>query len=89
MQKDSPVHLLEVHLEKGMHCVDCHFIQDSHGNSNCTAKCGAAIEIQCTDCHGDIDRKAAWRLGRRPPADADQAGRPRPTAATPTAMAAA
>ena len=60
MQKDSPVHLLDVHLEKGMHCVDCHFIQDSHGNSKLYGEVRAAIEIQCTDCHGDIDRKAAW-----------------------------
>src|SRR5262249_53995229 len=28
-----PVHLLDVHLEKGMHCIDCHFIQDVHGNT--------------------------------------------------------
>src|SRR5262249_35834280 len=27
-----PVHLMDIHLEKGMHCVDCHFTQDSHGN---------------------------------------------------------
>ena len=28
-----PVHLLDIHLEKGMHCVDCHFVQDVHGNT--------------------------------------------------------
>src|SRR4029077_3062930 len=26
------VHLKDIHLEKGMHCIDCHFEQDSHGN---------------------------------------------------------
>src|SRR5262245_24971429 len=26
------VHLQDIHLEKGMHCVDCHFKQDSHGD---------------------------------------------------------
>ena len=29
----AAVHLADIHLEKGMHCVDCHFIQDSHGNT--------------------------------------------------------
>src|SRR6185295_2170532 len=24
------VHLKDIHLEKGMHCVDCHFTVDSH-----------------------------------------------------------
>ena len=48
-----PVHLLDIHLEKGMHCVDCHFVQDAHGNTQAAAaKCGPAIEIQCIDCHG-------------------------------------
>ncbi|HXI23522.1 MAG TPA: hypothetical protein VNG71_06585, partial [Pyrinomonadaceae bacterium] len=26
------VHLNDIHLEKGMQCVDCHFRQDAHGN---------------------------------------------------------
>ena len=26
------VHLNDIHLEKGMHCVDCHFRQDAHGD---------------------------------------------------------
>ena len=25
------VHLSDIHLQKGMHCVDCHFGQDAHG----------------------------------------------------------
>ncbi|HBB97136.1 MAG TPA: hypothetical protein DC054_17300, partial [Blastocatellia bacterium] len=25
------VHLNDIHLEKGMHCIDCHFRQDAHG----------------------------------------------------------
>ncbi len=28
-----PVHLMDIHLEKGMHCIDCHFVQDVHGNN--------------------------------------------------------
>ncbi|MBS0261957.1 MAG: hypothetical protein JSS02_08365 [Planctomycetes bacterium] len=60
MRQNTPVHMLDIHLEKGMHCVDCHFIQDSHGDSKLYGEVRAAIEIQCTDCHGDIDRKAVW-----------------------------
>ena len=26
------VHLMDIHLEKGMACADCHFTQDVHGN---------------------------------------------------------
>ncbi len=55
---DLPVHLLDVHLEKGMHCVDCHFEQDVHGNTKLYGEVRAAIEIQCIDCHGTIDQRA-------------------------------
>jgi hypothetical protein len=65
MRQNIPVHMLDIHLEKGMHCVDCHFIQDSHGDSKLYGEVRAAIEIQCTDCHGDVDRKAAWVVGNR------------------------
>ena len=53
-----PVHQLDIHLEKGMHCVDCHFSQDAHGNTRLQQEVRAAIEIQCTDCHGSADEKA-------------------------------
>ncbi|MBI4866144.1 MAG: hypothetical protein HY816_04255 [Candidatus Wallbacteria bacterium] len=52
------VHLKDIHLEKGMHCVDCHFEKDSHGNGKLYGEIGNAIEIDCIDCHGTIDRKA-------------------------------
>jgi hypothetical protein len=53
-----PVHLLDIHLEKGMHCVDCHFVQDVHGNTRLQQEVRAAIEIQCIDCHGTADQRA-------------------------------
>jgi hypothetical protein len=53
------VHLADIHLEKGMQCVDCHFEQDSHGNGKLYAEPRAAIELDCTDCHGTIDRRAS------------------------------
>jgi hypothetical protein len=53
-----PVHQLDIHLEKGMHCVDCHFVQDAHGNGRLQQEVRAAIEIQCIDCHGTVDQPA-------------------------------
>lgn len=53
------VHLQDIHLEKGMHCVDCHFSQDNHGNSKLYAEPRAAMEVQCEDCHGTVSKKAS------------------------------
>ncbi|QDT36412.1 hypothetical protein [Stratiformator vulcanicus] len=72
---DVPVHLLDVHLEKGLHCVDCHFVQDMHGNTKLYGEVRAAIEIECRNCHGTsqgrayelVDGKPArWPEGQRP-----------------------
>jgi len=52
------VHLADIHLEKGMHCVDCHFTQDVHGNGKLYGETRNAIEIGCVDCHGTVERKA-------------------------------
>jgi hypothetical protein len=56
-----PVHLLDVHMERGMHCIDCHFVQDMHGNTKLYGEVRAAIEITCVDCHGTVDRVATLR----------------------------
>lgn len=48
----TPVHMMDIHMERGMHCADCHFYQDSHGNTKLYGEVRAAIEIQCIDCHG-------------------------------------
>ncbi|MGE5522993.1 MAG: hypothetical protein ACM3SS_04695, partial [Rhodospirillaceae bacterium] len=50
------VHLTSIHLDVGMHCVDCHFSQDAHGNGHIYGEVAAAIEIDCADCHGTADR---------------------------------
>ncbi len=55
---DKAVHLKDIHLEKGMQCVDCHFQQDVHGNGKLYAEPRAAIELDCTDCHGTIEKRA-------------------------------
>lgn len=61
-----PVHLMDVHLEKGMHCVDCHFVQDVHGNTKLYGEVRAAIEITCIDCHGTVDQRATRIVNGRP-----------------------
>ena len=52
------VHLADIHLEKGMQCTDCHFDQDNHGNGKVYGEPRAAVEIDCVDCHGTINKKA-------------------------------
>jgi hypothetical protein len=46
------VRLMDIHLEKGMECVDCHFYQDLHGDGNIYTRNWDTIEIECQDCHG-------------------------------------
>jgi len=51
------VHLKDVHLARGMQCVDCHFNTDVHGNGLIYGEPRAATSIECIDCHGTIDRR--------------------------------
>ncbi len=55
------VHLADIHLEKGMHCIDCHFTQDVHGNGKLYGETRNAIEIGCVDCHGTIEQRATLK----------------------------
>ncbi len=48
-------HMYSIHAEVGMHCVDCHFEQDTHGNGHLYGEVADAIEITCKDCHGTAD----------------------------------
>ena len=50
------VHLTSIHLDIGMHCVDCHFSQDAHGNGHIYGEVAAAVEIDCADCHGTASK---------------------------------
>jgi hypothetical protein len=52
------VHLADIHLKKGMHCVDCHFDQDVHGTGQIYGAMIDPVEINCKDCHGTIFAKA-------------------------------
>ncbi len=51
------VHLKDVHLAKGMQCVDCHFDLDVHGNGNLYGEARNATSITCVDCHGTIRQR--------------------------------
>ena len=53
-----PVHLKDIHLERGMHCIDCHFKQDNHGDGRLYGEPRNAIEIACIDCHGTVTNYA-------------------------------
>jgi hypothetical protein len=55
---EKAVQLADIHLEKRMQCVDCHFEQDSHGSGKLYGEPRAAIELDCTDCHGTVQRPA-------------------------------
>ncbi len=50
------VHMASIHADKGMHCSDCHFSQDSHGNGHIYGEVASAVEIDCVDCHGTADK---------------------------------
>ena len=51
------VHLKDAHLEHGMQCVDCHFLNDVHGNGNLYGEPRAATTVECIDCHGTINAR--------------------------------
>ena len=49
---DKAVHMASIHMDVGMHCVDCHFAQDNHGNGHIYGEVALAVEVSCRDCHG-------------------------------------
>jgi hypothetical protein len=72
------VHLQDIHLERGMHCVDCHFRQDAHGTGILYNEPRAAVEIGCIDCHGTMRERAntiTSGTGAMPVSDAEKARR--------------
>ena len=55
---EKAVQLKDIHLEKGMHCIDCHFEQDNHGDGRIIQEPRAAVAVDCVDCHGSIQQHA-------------------------------
>ncbi len=51
------VHLNDIHIAKGMQCVDCHFEVEVHGNGLLYGEPRNATTIGCIDCHGTIDQR--------------------------------
>lgn len=58
---EKAVHLKDIHLEKGMQCVDCHFSDDVHGTGAIYGQMTDYITITCVDCHGTLDKTAQER----------------------------
>ncbi len=52
---DKAVHMSSIHVDVGMHCVDCHFSQDNHGSGHIVGEVALAVEVDCTDCHGSVE----------------------------------
>ncbi len=81
-RRGQAVHLKDVHLERGMQCVDCHFKQDNHGNGKLYGEPRVAVEIACADCHGTSARRAygndpapaSWALRTTGPAAPEGGG---------------
>lgn len=57
----------DLHLEKGLHCIDCHTANDIHGDGNIYSKKEQAVEIECTDCHGNIQSYSQLKTSRGNP----------------------
>ncbi|RYD84968.1 MAG: hypothetical protein EOP84_03955, partial [Verrucomicrobiaceae bacterium] len=53
----NAVHLKDIHLQKGMQCVDCHFEVEVHGNGLLYGEPRNATTIMCVDCHGTVDQR--------------------------------
>ncbi|HTH49257.1 MAG TPA: hypothetical protein VMB21_17205, partial [Candidatus Limnocylindria bacterium] len=54
---EKAIHLKDVHLARGMHCVDCHFLHDVHGNGLLYGETRAVTSIECVDCHGTVNSR--------------------------------
>jgi len=46
----------DIHREKGMHCIDCHGVNDIKGNP-ASSDLHSNVEIRCEDCHGTHAKK--------------------------------
>lgn len=51
----------DVHFQKGMLCQDCHTSGDVHGDGMIAGTNLAAVEIECSDCHG-TPQAYPWEL---------------------------
>ena len=54
----------DLHGAAGMECIDCHTANDIHGDGNIYSKREQAVEIECTDCHGDTEKYSSLKTAR-------------------------
>ncbi len=54
----------DVHHASGMHCIDCHTLNDVMGDGQLYGSMEDAVEISCTDCHGTFTAAASLRTQR-------------------------
>jgi len=54
----------DVHHAGGMHCIDCHTLNDVMGDGQLHGSMEDAVEISCTDCHGTFTAPATLRTQR-------------------------
>lgn len=57
----------DVHYEAGMHCIDCHTLNDIHGDGNIYSKREQGVEIECSDCHGNPEKYSELKSSRGTP----------------------
>jgi hypothetical protein len=75
---EKAVHLKDVHLARGMHCVDCHFLHDMHGNGMLYGDPRAVTSIECVDCHGTINSRPTLMTSGTGGTWDEKAGKPQP-----------
>lgn len=51
----------DIHIKKGMQCIDCHTSIDVHGDGNIYPTTLHQVEINCADCHG-TPQKYPWEI---------------------------
>lgn len=57
----------DVHHQSGMHCIDCHTLNDVMGDGQLYGSMEDAVEIACTDCHGTFLESSKLRTQRGTP----------------------
>jgi len=79
---NKAVHMRDIHVDFGMHCIDCHFSQDSHGDGKIYGEVAQSVEIMCEDCHGSVKGAATLRTSG-PASESSPGGRDLSTMRTP------
>ena len=53
--ENAATHPMDIHAERGMHCIDCHVREEIMGDGNLYGHMDQAVQIECTDWHGTVD----------------------------------